>query len=86
MEGEGIGVFGGVWDAVSLKETLVLDRGAAVGFERLRAGEGQPRCEKWRADVQSQGWVLCEVIGQRMYTERTKQRTSFRRNGWPCSP
>lgn len=53
MEGEGIGVIGGVWDAVSLKETLVLDRGAAVGFERLRAGEGQPRREEWRADVQS---------------------------------
>lgn len=53
MEGEGIGVIGGVWDAVSLKETLVLDLGAAVGFERLRAGKGQPRCEEWRADVQS---------------------------------
>lgn len=53
MEGEGIGVIGGVWDAVSLKETLVLDRGAAVGFGRLRAGEGQPRREEWWADVQS---------------------------------
>lgn len=54
MEGEGIGVIGGVWDAVSLKETLVLDLGAAVGFERLRAGKGQPRCEEWRADVHTE--------------------------------